>query len=419
MPSSLAPVAALLISVAILLTGNGLQGTLLPIRAQIENFSAFSIGVLGSAYFAGFAAGCLLGPRLIGRVGHIRTFTTMSAIATACILGFGLQQAPLVWWVLRASSGVCFAVLYVVIESWLNERATNETRGLILSAYLIINLTVITIGQMLVTVASPSTFTLFALTAILISLGAVPVALTRAIAPAPPAALRPRLGVLFTNSPVGFVACLAVGVCNGAFWALSPMFAHDSGMGVRGIALFMSATVIGGAIGQWPFGWLSDNMDRRRVIVACCVGASLIAAALTQAPFAAPWMMLALAAAWGACAFSLYAISVAHSNDFAEADSYVEVSSGLLLLFGIGAVIGPLLIAPLLAWLGPWALYGSTLVVHALLAVYALWRISQRAPAPLEEHVSFDEAAQAAITSSTVFIENAPAAHSADERRSG
>ncbi len=403
MLTALTPVAALLISVAVLLAGNGLQGTLLPIRAQMEDFSTLSIGVLGSVYFAGFAAGCLLGPKLIERVGHIRTFSAMAAIATAAILGHGLYAAPLLWWVLRALSGFCFAVLYVVIESWLNERATRETRGLVLSVYLIINLTVITLGQLMVTLADPQAFTLFAVAAILLSLGLVPVATTRTIAPSPPPAVRPRLRRLYATSPVGFMGCLTVGLANGAFWALSPVFAAGSGMDTRGIALLMSATVVGGAIGQWPLGRMSDRMDRRYVVVACCGGAAMVAAALTFAPFAAPWALFALSGLWGAFAFPLYAISVAHTNDFAAPQDYVEVSSGLLLLYGAGAAVGPVLVAPLLEVIGPGALFEATMGIHLLLAGFALMRVRHRGPAPLEEHVTFDEAAQAALTMSGAF----------------
>jgi MFS family permease len=193
------------------------------------------------------------------------------------------------------------------------------------------------------------------------------------------------------------------------------MIGHQH-MGVRGIALFMSAVVIGGAAGQWPLGWLSDRTDRRRVIVGCCLGAATVAGALTQAPFEAPWMMLALASAWGAFAFSLYAISVAHSNDFAQAGSYVEVSSGLLLLYGIGAVIGPLVVAPLLTRIGPSALFGSTFIVHLLLAAFTVWRICQRAPAPQAQHLSFDESAQAALTLSDAFQQDDADKHEAAKR---
>jgi len=403
MRATLAPVAALLLSMAVLLTGNGLQVLLVPLRARIEDFSTLSIGILGSAYFAGFAAGCLLGPKLIERVGHIRSFATMTAIATAAILCHVLITEPVAWWVLRAASGFCFAVLYVVIESWLNARSTRENRGLVLSLYLLISLTVITVGQLLVTLADPASFTLFAVGAILLSLGAVPVATTRALAPTPPPAVALRLARLYRNSPLGFLGCIAVGLANGAFWSLGPVFAADSGMDTGGIALLMSAAVIGGALGQWPLGTLSDRIDRRYVIIASCLGAAVTGAALSFAPYYSYWLLFAMAAAWGAFAFPLYTLSVAHSNDFAAPEDFVEVSAGLLLLFGAGAAAGPALIAPLMQAAGSGTLFQATMVIHLLLAGLCVQRLRTRAPAPAEEHVTFGEAVQAAMTVSGAF----------------
>jgi MFS family permease len=403
MRATLAPVAALLLSMAVLLTGNGLQVLLVPLRARIEDFSTLSIGILGSAYFAGFAAGCLLGPKLIERVGHIRSFATMTAIATAAILCHVLISEPVAWWVLRAASGFCFAVLYVVIESWLNARSTRENRGLVLSLYLIISLTVITVGQLLVTLADPASFTLFAVGAILLSLGAVPVATTRALAPTPPPAVALRLARLYRNSPLGFLGCIAVGLANGAFWSLGPVFAADSGMETGGIALLMSAAVIGGALGQWPLGTLSDRIDRRYVMIASCLGAAVTGAALSLAPDHGSWLLFAMAAAWGAFAFPLYTLSVAHSNDFAAPEDFVEVSAGLLLLFGAGAAAGPTLIAPLMQAAGSGTLFQATMVIHLLLAGFCVQRLRTRAPAPAEEHVTFGEAVQAAMTVSGAF----------------
>ena len=403
MIATFAPIAALLLSMAVLLTGNGLQVTLLPIRAGAEGFSTLSIGILGSAYFAGFTAGCVLGPTLIRMVGHIRCFSAMTAIATAAVLAHGLWPVAPGWWLMRAASGFCFAVLFVVIESWLNERSTKETRGLVLSVYLIIQLTVITIGQMMVTLADPKMLTLFAVAAMLVSLGAVPVALTRSIAPGLPPAVHPRLLRLYRTSPVGFVTCLGVGVANGAFWALSPAFASGIGRDAEGIALMMSAVVIGGAVGQWPLGHLSDHMDRRYVVIVACAGAIAAGAGMTFAPFESTWVLLALGAAWGAFAFPLYSLAVAHTNDHAHAGEYVEVSSGLLLLYGIGAVLGPLVIAPPLDAVGPTALFQAIIAIHVAMAAYALLRLTRRAAPPLSEHVSFDESAQAAYTVTGVF----------------
>ena len=274
MLKTLAPVAALLLSVAILLLGNGLQGTLLPVRAQLEEFTSIEIGILGSAYFVGFALGCLLAPYLIRRVGHIRAFTAMVSIASTVSLAHALILIPEVWWVFRGLTGFCFAGLYMVIESWLMEKSSNETRGLVFSIYTIINLTVVTAGQMLTAVDDPFNFPLFALASILVSLAAVPVALTKSPAPEPPSTVRIRPVHLFRISPVGLVGSVAVGLVNGAFWSLGPVFAQREEGNVTAVAIFMSLVVISGAVGQWPLGRASDRFDRRLVLVIGAAGAA-------------------------------------------------------------------------------------------------------------------------------------------------
>ena len=226
MLKTLAPILALLASVALLLMGNGLQGTLLPLRAQLEAFGALQIGWLGSAYFAGFALGSLLAPRFVRRVGHIRAFTALAAIASATVLGHALAIRPDVWLPLRALTGFCLAGLYVVMESWLNAQATNATRGAILSVYTTVNLTVITLGQLLVAVLEPQTFVPFAVAAMLIALAGVPLALTTSKAPAAPEKIGVDPRWLYRISPVGLVGCFAVGLANGPFWTLAPAFAR-------------------------------------------------------------------------------------------------------------------------------------------------------------------------------------------------
>lgn len=397
------PVAALLFSVAILLMGNGLQGTLLPIRAQIDNFSTLNIGILGSVYYLGFAAGCFLSPWVVRRVGHIRTFTAMAAIASAAVLLHAIFANPWVWWLVRAVTGFCFAVLYAVIESWLNERATNESRGIIMSVYLIIQLTVITIGQMMITLSDPAGFPLFALASLLVSLAAVPVALTAAAVPAPIESVRVRVFRLIGISPVGFAGCFAHGVAGGAFWSLAPLFADRSGLGVSGIAVFMSITVIAGAAGQLPMGRLSDRMDRRKVLMLSCAGAAAAALGMILFQYATAHSMFVFTAAWGFFAFPLYAITVAHANDFADPREFVEVSSGLLLVYGAGAVIGPIIASATIAAWDARGLYATTCTVHVLLIVFVFWRMRRREAAPMEEHVSFVEALQATATASATF----------------
>jgi MFS family permease len=379
MLKTLAPVLALLASVALLLMGNGLQGTLLPLRAQLEAFGALQIGWLGSAYFGGFALGCFLGPRFVRRVGHIRAFTALAAVASATVLGHALAIRPEVWLPLRALTGVCLAGLYVVMESWLNAQATNATRGGILSVYTTVNLTVITLGQLLVAVLEPQTFVPFAVASMLIALAGVPLAMTRAEAPVPPTSARIRPVKLYRLSPVGLVGCFAVGLANGPFWTLAPAFAIANGLDTGGVGLFMALTVLGGAVGQWPAGRLSDRVDRRWVILGSCLLAAGAGAGLVAAAMLRPELLLYAGFAFGAVAIPMYALCVAHANDFVAKGEFVEASSGLLLASALGSALGPILASIVVAQAGSASLFAATAGVHLLLAGFVLYRTRRRA----------------------------------------
>ena len=375
MISALAPVAALLLSVALLLTGNGLQGTLLPVRANIEAFAATQIGLIGTTYFIGFGLGCYFGGRLVQRAGHIRAFAAMASIASTTALLHALFVDPLFWTVARGFTGFCFAVLYVVIESWLNERSTNDTRGMVLSAYNIVNLVMITVGQMMMTLYDPASFPLFILASVLVSLAAVPVAMTTSAAPAPVQIVRLRLFYLYRISPLGSMGALAVGAANGSFWTLGPVFAQERGMDATGVAIFMSLAVLAGAAGQWPLGRLSDRTDRRRIILlASALGCLAGLCSILLNGFGS-WGLLLTVGVYGAFAFPLYSIAVAHLNDFIPQDQFVEASSGTLLLYAIGASIGPLPASMVMSSMGPEGLFAFTAVVHGLLALFTVLRI--------------------------------------------
>ncbi|HMB75823.1 MAG TPA: MFS transporter [Kiloniellaceae bacterium] len=389
-------------SVALLLMGNGLQGTLLPVRAQLEDFTSIDIGALGSSYFLGFALGCWLGPRAVKRVGHIRVFTAMVAIASTTSILHLMILTPVAWWVLRAITGFCFATLYMVIESWLNEKSSNENRGFVFSVYTIVNLSVITVGQMMLSLDSPLSFTLFGLASILVSLAAVPVAMTTASAQQPIAEVRIRPLRLFRVSPIGFMGCFAVGLANGSFWSLAPVFAQSEDGNVTMIAIFMSVAVIAGAVGQYPLGRLSDRMDRRKVIIVSCVGAALAAVSLLFVDRYWEGGLLFAVGAFGFFAFPLYAVSVAHLNDFVEPDGFVEAASGLLLVFAAGAVVGPLIASSVMRAYGVDSLFAFTAAVHFATAGYAVYRLTQRVAPPEAERVQFADSFLFAQTISTV-----------------
>lgn len=389
MGATLTQITALLFSAAILLMGNGLQTTLLPLRAQIEAFSTVEIGIVGSAYYVGFAAGCFWGPNLIQRVGHIRTFTAMVALASAVPLLHSLWAAAVVWWLLRAASGFCLATLFMIIESWLNEKSTNANRGVVFSTYTIISLTVVTFGQLMINLSPVQSFALFSVASVLVSLSAVPLALSKATAPAEVQTVRIRLGYLLRLSPIGVIGIFLVGMQHGAFWSLGPVFAKDIGLDTLAITLFMSTAVIGGAIGQWPLGKLSDRLDRRLVLIGGCLAAACVGIVVR---FTYPVLgegILVLTLLWGMSTLPLYSICAAHVNDYVEEGGFVEASSGLLLTFAGGAILGPLIVSPFLTFRTPYALFSWIAGFQLLLAVFAIVMMRIRAQIPLSQKSDF------------------------------
>lgn len=406
MRRSLAPVAALLISVSILLTGQGLQGTLLPVRATLENFTTLAIGAMGAAYFLGFTLGCLKGGQLIGKVGHVRVFLAMTALASASPLLHGLVVTQWSWGILRLITGFCFAVIYVVIESWLNERSTNENRGFVFSTYAMITLMVLAVGQMMTLLYDPSGLQLFAIASVLVSIAAIPVALSRAETPEAPLLVEVNLKRLFQISPTGTVGCLATGLVNGSFWALAPVFTQGASGEVALAAWFMTSAVIGGAITQWPLGAASDRFGRRFVLVGIVLIGAVASSALVLLSMGGSFLTINLLGAfWGTMAFPLYAISVAFVNDYAEPTEYVDVSSGLLLMYGIGATVGPFIASTLISATDFTGLFLFSGIVYALLAATALARAIGRRGVMIDEPVAFRRSLAAARTASQVYEE--------------
>lgn len=405
MTKALAPVAALLISVSILLTGQGLQGTLLPVRATLEQFPTVAIGTMGAAYFFGFTVGCLRGGELVRRVGHVRVFLAMTALASAAPLLHGLAVQPVIWGALRMLSGFCFAVLYVVIESWLNELSDNENRGIVFSTYAMITLTVLAAGQMMTLLYDPSGLQLFVIASILVSLGAVPVALSTSPTPAQPQRVAIDITRLFEISPSGAAGCLVAGVANGSFWALAPVYSAHLDVGTSMAAWFMTAAVVGGAVAQWPLGVLSDRGGRRKVLVGIALAGAIAGAALyLSAPTLGFVGANLLGAFWGALAFPLYTIAVAYANDFANADEFVTVSGGLLLMYGIGATVGPFVASALMTLTDNSALFLFTALCHLALVVYVISRFLLRRNLA-DQQIAFSDALSAAQTASQVFEE--------------
>ena len=385
MSRTIAPVFSLLLATAILLVGNGMLGTLIPIRAGMDGFSATTVGIIGSVYFAGFLLGCLATPHLVHRAGHIRSFATFCGVAAAAPLIHAISSDPFVWSLMRVLTGFCFAGLYMVIESWLNEQSTNETRGRLFSAYLMINLSALTVGQLLLNAADPSGFVLFAVCSILTSIALVPIAMTTSVQPMPIQSTRIDIKALYALSPVGLAGSFVVGLANAPFWTLAPLYASESGLNTAGVSIFMAAAIVGGAVAQWPIGRISDRMDRRRVIVALSIGAALGEVALVMA--GASGSMLAVMAAgflFGVFGLTLYSVVVAHMNDHGQSESFVAISGGMLIVFSVGSIIGPTAASIGVSTFGIASIFVFTAAVHVLFAIFTGYRIAS-SPALTEE----------------------------------
>ncbi|MCX8567583.1 MULTISPECIES: MFS transporter [Hyphomicrobiales] len=383
------PILSLLRGTAFLLAASGLHGLLLPLRGQEEGFSTTALGLMGTAWAGGFVAGCYFAPRVVRRAGHVRAFGTFAASAAIVALLTGLIVNEYVWIFLRAFTGFVMAGAFMVIESWLNERATNENRGTVFGLYMMVTYASIMAGQMMVAGGDVKNASLFMVTGILFCLSLIPTAVSSAAHPKPLQDVSLDLKGLYANSPVASVACFLIGVANGDWGTLGAVYGARVGISTPEIALMMSLVVIAGAALQIPVGKISDRTDRRYVLIGASL-ASAVAAVLIflVAPRSGPFV-IAMTACYGAFAYTLYSLAVAHANDHAKPEDFVKVSGGLLLLYGFGTMVGPLLGAWLMDALRPEALFLATAAAHFGLAGYTALRIRRRAAVPIEEREAF------------------------------
>ncbi|PWJ85041.1 putative MFS family arabinose efflux permease [Pseudaminobacter salicylatoxidans] len=383
------PIFSLLRGTAFLLAGSGLHGLLLPLRGQAEGFSTAALGLMGTAWAGGFVAGCFLAPRLVRRAGHVRAFGTFAACAAIIALLTGLWIDEAIWIVLRAATGFVMAGAFMIIESWLNERATNENRGTVFGLYMMVTYASIMAGQMIVAAGDVGSASLFMVTGIFFCASLIPTAVSTAAHPKPLQDVSLNLKGLYANSPVAFFGCLLIGVANGAWGTLGAVYGARIGISTPQIALMMSLVVVAGAVMQMPMGRISDRTDRRFVLAAASFGAALVGVLIFIIAPRGGTAVIAMTAAYGALAYTLYSLAVAHANDHASAEDFVKVSGGLLLLYGFGTMIGPMIGAGLMGPLSPESLFLATALAHFVLAGYTLLRIRRRAPVPLEEREAF------------------------------
>ena len=397
--NSIRPLIPILTAAGILLGGNGLQGTLIALRGAQEGFSATDIGFMGTAYFAGFLIGCLVIVRILQAVGHIRAFSALAAMAASATLIMAVIIDVPTWTAARFLSGFCFAGLFTVMESWLNSGVANADRARVLALYRIIDLGAVTGAQFLIPIIGPDGFPIFVVMAIMITMSLVPVSLGDRSNPAAPDDVKLDLRRAWEISPIAAIGCIAIGVTNSAFRTLSPVYAQSIGMSVADVATFVSVSIIGGALIQYPLGYASDRSDRRTVLLVTTVLAMTAAAALGFLQSSDRMVNFVLVFIFGAFAMPLFSLSAAHANDRAGKNEYVMLNAALMLFYSFGAIGGPFAAAMVMQWFGPPTLFWFSVVIYAIFIVLIAYRMRARPPVPNETRGRFT----ALLRTSTIF----------------
>ncbi|MEO0343382.1 MAG: MFS transporter [Pseudomonadota bacterium] len=391
----------LFLGMMLLQVGNGMQGTVVGVRGDIEGFSAQQLSFIMSAYFLGFLGGATYAPRLIRNVGHVRVFAALASFISAALILYAAVPNLYAWFLIRVLLGFCFSGVYVVAESWLNDAAENETRGQALSVYMIVQMVGVVSAQYLLNVADASGYTLFIIMSVLVSVSFAPILLS--VAPAPmfqmtrPMSFRQLVEV----SPLGVVAMLLVGVIYSAMFTMSSVYGTERDLTIAQITSFAASFYIGGLILQYPIGFVSDRMDRRVLIVlltGCCAAITFLGI-----PFTGSFsILLILAFIIGGVANPLYSLVIAYTNDFLEHEDMAAASGGLVFVTGLGAIFGPIVLGPLMARFGPDAFFGFLGGLMAAIALYGVYRSTVRAAPSVEDTSSY---AYVSPTATSVAIE--------------
>ena len=381
----------LLLGMGILMLGSGLQSSLLGVRATIEGFPPTVTGLIMSCYYVGYLFGTVATPRMVRRVGHIRAFAALAAVASGVALVHGAFVEPVTWAVMRLLSGLCFAGIYVVAESWLNDRASRETRGRLFAIYMAVLYIGLGAAQFLLVPWSPATPLPFMMVSLLISASMVPIVLSAQQAPEVALPRRVRLRDLYREAPLGVAGVTVAGLISSIIFSMGTVYARLSGLSITQVAAFMSVSILAAVVTQYPIGRLSDRMDRRTLIAIVCTIATGVAATIVAFPRIPHPALLVLAALFSGAALTLYSQSISHVNDKLDPSEMVAASSKLLRINGTAAAFGPLVMGGLFSAFGPRAYFATLGTLTASLMLYDVWRKTKVEPISPDHKARFVE----------------------------
>lgn len=377
---ALASISSLLLGYIFLFSGNSLLTTLVSLRAQLQEFSTLNIGIIHAAYFLGLFLGAKYCDWLVARSGHSRAYAVFASVGAVCALLHSLIVNEVAWVIIRLGTGICIAGLMMVTESWLNSKATRNTRGQILSIYMITHFLASGSGQLLIPIAKPDTFHLFSIAAIGYCLALLPVLITRHSAPMLQKREKVRFAQIFRFSRIGMTGALCCGLIASALYGLTPVYTQAIGMSITTTALFMALVIFSGGLLQWPIGKISDRLDRRKLMAIMCLISGIFSIAVILSSALPRGFLLASAALFSAAAFTVYPIALAHINDSTPKEKLIYASAGMLVSFSIGAVIGPIIAGSAIELFGYNALFVYFSFIFLLYGLLVLWRIRTRKP---------------------------------------
>ncbi|MBZ8117186.1 MFS transporter [Roseovarius sp. LXJ103] len=370
--------AALFLSVILMQLSSGGVGPLDALSGLALDFSTEQIGLLGSAHFLGFFIGCWWAPRLMGSVGHSRAFAAFTAAGTIGLMSHMLVVDPYAWAIMRIASGICVAGCYTVIEAWLQAKVTNETRGRTMGAYRVADMGASLVAQLLISVLEPASYVSYNLLALFCCASLLPLTLTKVSQPETPAAPRLRPSLAIICSPLAAAAVVVAAISSATFRMVGPLYGQQVGLAVDQIAYFLAAFVLGGALAQYPMGWLADKFDRRHVMIGLSVAAIICCIITAAMPGLGVNGVMWSAFFFGLTSFPIYSVAAAHANDFAENHERVELAAALMFFYALGAIAAPLLASTLIEAYGPGAMFVMIAVGHAALILFGLGRMLVR-----------------------------------------
>ncbi len=370
--------AALFLSVILLQLSSGAIGPLDALSGITLDFSTGQVGLLGSAHFLGFFIGCWWAPRLMGGIGHSRAFAAFTAAGAMGMLGHMLVIDPIAWALMRVASGLCVAGCYTVIEAWLQAKVTNETRGRTMGVYRVADMGASLAAQMFISILEPASYVSYNILALLCCAAILPMTLTKIRQPETPSAPRLRPMLALTRSPLAAAGVIVAALSSASFRMVGPLYGQEVGLPISEIAYFLAAFVAGGALAQYPAGWLADKYDRRWVLIWLSVAAILSCAATAMTHDLPVWGIMLTAGFFGLTTFPIYSVAAAHAHDFASSDERVELSAALMFFFALGAIAAPLLASRLIETFGPPAMFVMIAVGHGVLVIFGLVRMRAR-----------------------------------------